>query len=71
MLGMPVSVGFSIAFTCLEVLVPMLAGTVLILRVVAVYYPKQMQSTACVGGIHVPIALIKIARMPVEILFVV
>ena len=68
---MPVRVGFSIAFACLEVLVPMLADTVLLLRVVAVYHPKQLQSTACVAGIYVPIALIKIARMTVEILFVV
>ncbi|KAM5531172.1 hypothetical protein V8D89_015142 [Ganoderma adspersum] len=71
MLGMPVPVGFSIAFACLEVLVPMLADTVLLLRVVAVYHPRQLQSAACVAGIYVPIALIKFARMTVEILFVV
>ncbi|KAM5541485.1 hypothetical protein V8D89_004675, partial [Ganoderma adspersum] len=71
MLGMPAPVGFSIAFACLEVLVPMLADTVLLLRVVAVYHPRQLQSAACVAGIYVPIALIKIARMTVEILFVV
>ncbi|PIL26388.1 hypothetical protein GSI_12145 [Ganoderma sinense ZZ0214-1] len=71
MLAKPVPVGFSIAFACLEVLVPMLADTVLLLRVVAVYHPKQLQSAACVAGIYVPITAIKIARMTVEILFVV
>ncbi|KAI1787118.1 hypothetical protein LXA43DRAFT_738876 [Ganoderma leucocontextum] len=71
MLTKPVPVGFSIAFACLEVLVPMLADTVLLLRVVAVYHPRQLRSTACVAGIYVPIAAIKVARMIVEILFVV
>ncbi len=71
MLANPVPVGFPIAFACLEVLVPMLADTVLLLRVVAVYHPRRLNSAACVAGIYVPIAAIKTARMTVEILFVV
>ena len=71
MLAKPVPVGFSIAFACLEVLVPMLADTVLLLRVVAVYPPRHLRSAAYVARVYAPIVAIKIARMIVEILFVV
>ncbi|KAI1795252.1 hypothetical protein LXA43DRAFT_881997 [Ganoderma leucocontextum] len=71
MLAKPVPVGFSVAFACLEVLVPMVADTVLLVRVATVYHPSRIPSWVCVAGIYVPIAAIKVARTIVEIVFIV
>ena len=71
MLAKPVAVGFFVTFACLEVLVPMVADTVLLVRVVTVYPPSRMHSRACAAGIYVPMATIKIARIIVETVFIV
>ncbi|EJF58933.1 hypothetical protein BD309DRAFT_208803 [Dichomitus squalens] len=70
MLALPVSVELSIAFACSSILVPALADTVLLLRVFTVYRPSQM-TTKCIAAIYGPISMVKIARMVVEIVFVV
>ncbi|PIL26392.1 hypothetical protein GSI_12149 [Ganoderma sinense ZZ0214-1] len=70
MVGKPVPVGFSVAFACLEVLVPMATDMVLLVRVTTVYPPCDMHF-AYAAGIYVPLAAIKAARLTVETVFVV
>ena len=70
MFAKPVPVGFAVAFACLEVLVPMVADLVLLVRVTIVYPPCDMHCTYVVG-IYVPMAMIKTARLIVEIMFIV
>ena len=70
MLAHPVPVGLSIAFACSSVLIPAIADTVLLLKVITVYPPSQME-TRCIAALYGPITIVKIARMVVETIFIV
>ena len=68
--ALPVPVGLCVAFACSTVLIPIVADTVLLLRVFTVYPPSHMQ-LACIAGVYGGIACIKVPRTVVETVFVV
>ncbi|RPD72760.1 hypothetical protein L226DRAFT_572871 [Lentinus tigrinus ALCF2SS1-7] len=70
LLGLSIAPVFSVAYASLTILVPMLTDWVVVLRVMAIYPPHKL-SHRCLSIIYGPMALVKLARMVIDAVFIV
>ena len=66
----PVPASLTTLFACLVVLVPTLTDAILLLRVATVYRPSVLP-LRCAMAVYGPVAVFKVARATIDILFVV